>query len=149
MKYEPQSVDWNFHCVHNVSVYHVYHNCIPNQKNKEWLFLYFMELHVKVFLFITVSFYSLGNKVKPQKTSAFSRQCITRIANLIYTCFIWEKILNLIHNNSSERVYKSRSICGYIISPCGRVKVKWILSRHFFCFTEEKIASRDKSWLPL
>ncbi len=30
----------------------------------------------------------LGNKVKPQKTSAFSRQCITRIANLIYTCFI-------------------------------------------------------------
>ncbi len=31
---------------------------------------------------------SLGNKVKPQKTSAFSRQCITRIANLIYTCFI-------------------------------------------------------------
>ncbi len=26
-------------------------------------------------------------KVKPQKTPAFSRQCITRIANLIYTCF--------------------------------------------------------------
>ncbi len=56
--------------------------------------------------------------MKPQKTSAFSRQCITCIANLIYTCFIKEKILNLIHNNSSERVYKSRSICGYIISPC-------------------------------
>ncbi len=30
----------------------------------------------------------LGNKVKPQKMSAFSRQSITRIANLIYTCFI-------------------------------------------------------------
>ncbi len=31
--------------------------------------------------------------------------------------FLLGKILNLIHNNSSERFYKSRSSCGYIISP--------------------------------
>ncbi len=30
--------------------------------------------------------HTLGNNVKPQKMPAFSRQCITRIANLMYTC---------------------------------------------------------------
>ena len=52
--------------------------------------------------------FALGNKVKPQKMQQI--QCILVSSR--------KKILNLIHNNSSERVYKSRSICGYIISPC-------------------------------